>query len=230
MSELGSRGERHQRGSGRTADGPTPLALAAAVLGILGLVIIPLALIALPLGIIALVRGHAGREMAIVGVVAAVLALTVVPLLAFGFAPVFLRSHEKARQSACLSNVKQMGLAQLMYAADYNDTFCDATNWPLQTWPYTKDQSIFVCPSDPRPSPAPGCGWDLSYTMNDAMTGAHSKSLSNPARKALLFDGARPFGQAGAADFRHNAGLNVGYADGHARWVDQSDWSSQWGP
>ncbi|MEA3402141.1 MAG: H-X9-DG-CTERM domain-containing protein [Armatimonadota bacterium] len=230
MSEEGPHREQQQPPSRGAPEAPTPLALAAAVLGILALVIIPLALIALPLGIIALVRGHAGREMAIIGVVAAVLALTLVPLLVFGVAPVFLRSHQKARQTTCASNVKQISLAQLMYAADYNDTFCDATNWPLQTWPYMKNQSILVCPSDPQPHPAPGCGWDLSYTMNDAMTGAHSKSLARPAAEVLLFDGTRPFGQRGAADFRHNSGLNVGYADGHVKWVNQGNWSSQWGP
>jgi hypothetical protein len=35
--------------------------------------------------------------------------------------PVFAQAREKARQTACLSNIKQMGMASLMYAQDYDN-------------------------------------------------------------------------------------------------------------
>ena len=37
--------------------------------------------------------------------------------------PVFAKAREKARQTSCLSNVKQLGLAQMMYAQDYDERY-----------------------------------------------------------------------------------------------------------
>jgi hypothetical protein len=39
---------------------------------------------------------------------------------------VFARAREKARQSACNSNVKQLGLALMQYSSDYDESFADS--------------------------------------------------------------------------------------------------------
>lgn len=48
--------------------------------------------------------------------------IAIIALLAAILFPVFAGAREKARQSSCLSNMRQMMLATLMYADDYTET------------------------------------------------------------------------------------------------------------
>jgi prepilin-type N-terminal cleavage/methylation domain-containing protein/prepilin-type processing-associated H-X9-DG protein len=48
--------------------------------------------------------------------------IAIIAILAAILFPVFARAREKARQTSCLSNLKQMGLGMLMYAQDYDET------------------------------------------------------------------------------------------------------------
>jgi len=49
--------------------------------------------------------------------------IAIIAILAAILFPVFARAREAARKSSCLSNVKQLSLATLMYAQDYDETF-----------------------------------------------------------------------------------------------------------
>jgi prepilin-type N-terminal cleavage/methylation domain-containing protein/prepilin-type processing-associated H-X9-DG protein len=49
--------------------------------------------------------------------------VSVLAILAALIMPVFAQSREKARQATCMSNVRQLGLATLAYAQDYDETF-----------------------------------------------------------------------------------------------------------
>ncbi len=49
--------------------------------------------------------------------------IAIIALLAALLFPVFSRAREKARQSACLSNLHQIGLAVSMYLQDYDGYF-----------------------------------------------------------------------------------------------------------
>ena len=57
--------------------------------------------------------------------------ISIIALLAAILFPVFSRARESARRSACLSNMKQMGLALLQYTQDYDERM------PVQTWSNT---------------------------------------------------------------------------------------------
>jgi prepilin-type N-terminal cleavage/methylation domain-containing protein/prepilin-type processing-associated H-X9-DG protein len=48
--------------------------------------------------------------------------IAIIAILAAILFPVFAQAREKARQATCLSNLKQIGLAWLMYAQDYDET------------------------------------------------------------------------------------------------------------
>ncbi|NLO06246.1 MAG: prepilin-type N-terminal cleavage/methylation domain-containing protein, partial [candidate division WS1 bacterium] len=48
--------------------------------------------------------------------------IAIIAILAAILFPVFARAREKARQTQCLSNVKQTMLAVNMYAQDYDET------------------------------------------------------------------------------------------------------------
>ncbi|MFN3410513.1 MAG: prepilin-type N-terminal cleavage/methylation domain-containing protein, partial [Limisphaerales bacterium] len=45
--------------------------------------------------------------------------IAIIAILAAILFPVFARAREKARQTTCLSNLKNMSLAVLMYCGDY---------------------------------------------------------------------------------------------------------------
>jgi hypothetical protein len=47
----------------------------------------------------------------------------IIAILAAILFPVFAQAREKAKQTSCLSNCKQMGLAVMMYAQDYDETY-----------------------------------------------------------------------------------------------------------
>ncbi len=83
--------------------------------------------------------------------------IAIIAILAAILFPVFARAREKARQSSCLSNCKQMGLAAMMYAQDYDDrlvpicvVFAAAHDayWYQHLYPYIKNYQIFLCPSE----------------------------------------------------------------------------------
>jgi len=79
--------------------------------------------------------------------------IAIIAILAAILFPVFARAREKARQTSCLNNVKELQLAILMYIGDYDETFCLASNYAAGTrWftlidPYVKNTQIWMCPS-----------------------------------------------------------------------------------
>jgi len=54
--------------------------------------------------------------------------LVVIAIIAILF-PVFSQAREKARQAACLSNCKQIGLAAVQYVQDYDEQFLGTGTW-----------------------------------------------------------------------------------------------------
>ncbi len=92
--------------------------------------------------------------------------IAIIAILAAILFPVFARAREKARQTSCLSNLKQIGLATMMYATDYDDTMPMTCNPDGGTpgriygnrryvhelvMPYIKSDEIMLCPSDAQP-------------------------------------------------------------------------------
>jgi len=95
--------------------------------------------------------------------------IAIIAILAAILFPVFAQAREKARQTACLSNMRQMGNAMNMYLQDYDESFHkgDSINsaavngfgannnvrgwfhWPWYYGPYVKNVGIFDCPSSP---------------------------------------------------------------------------------
>src|SRR5437870_1895401 len=85
--------------------------------------------------------------------------IAIIAILAAILFPVFAQAREKARQTACLSNLRQVGLALQMYAQDYDEVLPTSTdvanfgdpkappNFLAALFPYMKSQGILVCPS-----------------------------------------------------------------------------------
>ncbi len=81
--------------------------------------------------------------------------IAIIAILAAILFPVFAKAREKARQTSCLSNIKQIDLGAMMYAADYDDKIIPMTHplgwqygyWPQLIEPYIKNAQILWCPS-----------------------------------------------------------------------------------
>ncbi len=82
--------------------------------------------------------------------------IAIIAILAAILFPVFARAREKARQASCLSNVKQISLAILMYVGDYDECFPFLYNVPpvgsryglaQLIQPYIKNAQVYNCPS-----------------------------------------------------------------------------------
>ena len=49
--------------------------------------------------------------------------IAIIAILAAILFPVFAQARESARQSTCLSNIKQIGISMAMYIQDYDGTY-----------------------------------------------------------------------------------------------------------
>ena len=110
--------------------------------------------------------------------------IVIIAILAAILFPVFAAAREKARQTVCLSNLKQVGLATLMYAQDNDETYVhtewggdidDAHEyyWGDMLQPYTKNWQMLVCPSAGKPLQFKTVvttysqQWSYNYGIND---------------------------------------------------------------
>ncbi|MCE5217234.1 prepilin-type N-terminal cleavage/methylation domain-containing protein [bacterium] len=100
--------------------------------------------------------------------------IAIIAILAAILFPVFARAREKARQTSCLSNLKQIGLALMMYCQDNDETYLrvarvrydQSGSWDTEVFapwrqplePYMKNKQVFYCPSKSNRS---------TYTAND---------------------------------------------------------------
>jgi prepilin-type N-terminal cleavage/methylation domain-containing protein/prepilin-type processing-associated H-X9-DG protein len=142
--------------------------------------------------------------------------IAIIAILAAILFPVFAQAREKARQASCQSNLRQIGIATLMYTQDYDETYplaqyqdetgieywfghgvkTGATTTYDKTrgliYPYTKNHQIQRCPSwsgRAKFGDGNGYGYNWGYIGSDlALTSDYSTwpTLKNPASLASL--------------------------------------------
>lgn len=130
--------------------------------------------------------------------------IAIIAILAAILFPVFAKAREKARQSSCLSNVKQIGLGCLMYLQDYDERFslsAITTITPRISWiqmidPYIKNSQVWDCPSQTVNANVTynGC---RSYCFNSFLWNQKLAMVLSPAETVMLGD-ATPNTQQGA--------------------------------
>ncbi|HEY3329883.1 MAG TPA: DUF1559 domain-containing protein [Capsulimonadaceae bacterium] len=91
--------------------------------------------------------------------------IAIIAILAAILFPVFATAREKARQTSCASNLKQLGLAFVQYEQDFDEWnpkgrdgtggfFADG--WAYCLYPYVKSTAVFTCPDDTTDSKTNG--------------------------------------------------------------------------
>lgn len=137
--------------------------------------------------------------------------IAIIAILAAILFPVFARAREKARQTSCLSNVKEITLAVIMYISDYDQKYppssyqltgstlpCDGkVFWPIMVEPYIKTGmdnsswsgggggSIWRCPSAGTLT-SWYCGAYADYGMNTYIFNDAEALLQRPAELVMI--------------------------------------------
>jgi prepilin-type N-terminal cleavage/methylation domain-containing protein/prepilin-type processing-associated H-X9-DG protein len=126
--------------------------------------------------------------------------IAIIAILAAILFPVFSRARENARRASCMSNMKQIGTAVVMYTQDYDEKlfgndptlappvdagnnlpkgFMDDAaprNWAKSLMPYTKSLQVYVCPSA---VPYSSVGSNPAYTEINVADGGNTSYGSN---------------------------------------------------
>jgi len=78
--------------------------------------------------------------------------IAIIAILAAILFPVFAKAREKARQTTCISNMKQLGLGFMQYIQDSDEHYPSSNNWGAgwagRIYPYVKATGTFQCPDD----------------------------------------------------------------------------------
>lgn len=124
--------------------------------------------------------------------------IAIVSVLAAILFPMLARSKEAAKRTTCLSNLRQILVAEQLYLADSNDAFpwmkrvwfsdpptnsapmqVQMNNLPVALWHYVKSTDVFSC-SKLAPSP--------HFVTNDAMGDLASSTLPYPSNTIVFSD------------------------------------------
>lgn len=131
--------------------------------------------------------------------------IAIIGILAAIIFPVFSSAREKARQSQCINNQRQIAMAMGIYAQDYG-------KYPDTTW-YSEinlDNKVLVCP-DLSSQP-------YGYGINCYLTGLKYDTITRPSNVVLTTDATTT--TTDGCDFtRHNKGAIISRVDGSAIWV-----------
>ena len=160
--------------------------------------------------------------------------IAIIAILASILFPVFSQAREKARESSCISNLRQIGTAIQMYAGDYDDLMPLANEYPATPVgdeyhqggpaiydvlePYTKNRQIFRCPSDHDKSAVSsyftqGTSYDYGGGRLDADVPMPVQTIDSPwngepSRTLLMYDYSPDW---------HTKGYVGLFCDGHAK-------------
>jgi prepilin-type processing-associated H-X9-DG protein len=221
--------ESAPEGAARTSG----MAVASLVLGILVVTALP----GLILGIIALnqigknPQRLKGRGLALAGTIVSAAMIVLLPIIAIMAAillPTFARARATAQKANCINNIEQISLAMQMYASDWNETYPLAENWNDALAKYARPSAsggsagadtVWTCPTAKSSEPA--------YALNRLLARVRVGEVSFAAETVGIYESVPGRNQAGEAELlpsppRHDGGNNIGFADGHAQWMDAS--------
>ncbi|BDI30989.1 hypothetical protein CCAX7_30400 [Capsulimonas corticalis] len=136
--------------------------------------------------------------------------IAIIAILAAILFPVFAQAREKARQTMCISNEKQMGLALMQYTQDADETYpigqykpvgaADFFDWQNAVYPYVKNGAttgsgavhngqggVWDCPSFPTPQ-VDEYGINLALCNSFGKPSATLAEIDTPAERIQVVE------------------------------------------
>ncbi len=177
-----------------------------------------------------------------------VVVIAIILILSAILLPVLEQVTKRAEAVTCLSNLRSIGYAAIMYADDYDEQYApailDIPNstysycWDKLLLPYVGSNLMFICPADETPTPGPAWTYSVphSYGINldVAMVGGYAGAslrcaqVTRPSRTILFFELAQEnsYGWRQSSGnmsqyvaARHNEGANFVFCGGNAKWL-----------
>jgi prepilin-type processing-associated H-X9-DG protein len=142
-----------------------------------------------------------------------------VGLIAALLFPVLAGGKCRSMQTQCMSNQKQIMLAMIQYADDWDGHLPPAIAWNAYLTGYlqTKDE-VFRCPVAQHQGSR-----EYDYAYNPTMSAKSAYDLPEPAYAVTVFEAAN-----GQVAPRHLGGANIAYADGHVKWSRPTQTPAGW--
>ena len=130
--------------------------------------------------------------------------IAIIAILAAILFPVFQKVRENARRTACLSNLKQIGLAITQYTQDFDEKephgaspYGQGSGWASSVYPYIKSIAVFQCPDDStHGTRASSYGMNSNFVIGSptpnalgAQADSHSLAdFASPASTVMFFE------------------------------------------
>jgi prepilin-type processing-associated H-X9-DG protein len=136
-------------------------------------------------------------------------------------APLFTR-RDSGHRPSCISHMKQVSLACLMYLQDYDERFPPATQWMDVTYPYIKNEDVYRCTVVTETNKK-GYG----YGFNRRLDRFPSAKIEVMDKTVMLFESWNLRKNATDAVLtladppRHSNTNLFAYADGHVKYMGE---------
>jgi prepilin-type N-terminal cleavage/methylation domain-containing protein/prepilin-type processing-associated H-X9-DG protein len=154
--------------------------------------------------------------------------IAIIAILAAILFPVFARAREKARQTTCSSNQRQIAASVQMYAQDHEETLPDATSfWTV----LALDPGVMVCPTK-------GKNTVNGYGFIQNLSGVSVGATTDPTTEMLTCDANfstttanltnTVASSANIDNARHSGKYVASYLDGHVSQTTDSPFAVQW--
>ena len=137
------------------------------------------------------------RQEAAFTLIELLVVIAIISILAAILFPVFAKVREKARQTTCTSNLKQLGLALMQYNEDNDEAFPSGTQgrtiplraigWASEIYPYVKSAGVYTCPDDSYRAPVKPTT-TVSYAMSLSASDHSLAGFNSPTKSVLLHE------------------------------------------
>jgi len=169
--------------------------------------------------------------------------IAVIVILASMLLPGLKKAKENVDQKACMSNLKQFGIAVYMYASDYNDWLPPSPSSTTGYWTvmlktylgnsYPNKKTVWTCPIAFNEH-----NYNQTYAINAQILDWGFKKLTsfqNPSKGFIFtssfwstsFYSMHVSPSQPPVRFFHHGGLNYLFIDAHVTWVKHSDLTTE---
>lgn len=156
--------------------------------------------------------------------------IAIIAILAAILFPVFAQAKRAAKDTAAMSNVKQIATSMYMYSTDFDDVTVPYelkdpyyTAWPILVQPYTKSVDMYYDPSQAskKPNPFPAGPWDAGSNQWWGWQQPMAINRENFANDLYNWNQNRNL--TGMANLSERLAVTYGELQ-HANWVNDQHW------